>query len=116
LWFGGPIPYPDSGLSASLIRDLQAWEQSYYDALTPDFEWKSASAADDFSAEGATLAQRLAGELGSGYEVELRTGRPHARPVRFRAAATGANSRAVRAFDQLVATAGISSAGAHGSG
>lgn len=38
LWFEGPVDYDLTGLTPDLLHDLTAWEQSYYDSLTSDFD------------------------------------------------------------------------------
>lgn len=48
LWFRGPVNYNLTGLTSGLVLDLVCWEQSYYDALTPDFDWKSKDLARRF--------------------------------------------------------------------
>lgn len=101
LWFGGPVAYTSSGLNPELVRDLQDWEQSYYDALTPDLEWKSAELFRQFTQDGSGLARRVAEELGNAYEVELRSHEQGVPPSRFRGTGAITNPSAVAAFDEL---------------
>ena len=100
LWFGDPVDYDLTGLTQGLVSDLQAWERSYYASLTPDFDWKSPDAAHRFTEEGNRLAQRVADELGDGYEIEFSSYERDVPARRFRG--TGApNARAAAAFDVL---------------
>jgi hypothetical protein len=103
LWFGGPVPYDESGLTEGLVRELEDWEQSYYDSLTPDEDWKSAELARQFTAEGNRLAGRVADELGDGYDVQFSSYEPGVPPRRFRGARTALNPRATAAFAELAA-------------
>jgi hypothetical protein len=103
LWLSEPVPYEVSGLTDGLVRELEAWEQFYYDSLTPDEDWKSAELARQFTAEGNRLAGRVADELGDGYEVQFRSYEPDV-PVRtFRGKRPTLNPRAAAAFGELVA-------------
>ncbi|HRO29007.1 MULTISPECIES: hypothetical protein [Micrococcaceae] len=104
LWFGGPVPYDESGLSEGLVRELEDWEQSYCDSLTPDEDWKSSELARQFTAEGNRLAQRVADELGDGYEVQFSSYEPGVPPRRFRGARSSLNPQAAAAFGELEAT------------
>ncbi|HRO31757.1 hypothetical protein [Citricoccus sp.] len=103
LWFGGPVPYDESGLTDGLVRELEDWEQSYYDSLTPDEDWKSAELARQFTAEGNRLAQRVADELGDGYQVQFSTYETGVPPRRFRGTRPVLNPRATAAFGELEA-------------
>ncbi|ALE06435.1 hypothetical protein AL755_14820 [Arthrobacter sp. ERGS1:01] len=49
------------------------WEDSYYQSLTPEWAWKSPAVAADFTAAGNGVAERLADELGQGFEVEFQS-------------------------------------------
>ncbi|MBF4992704.1 hypothetical protein ITX31_01075 [Arthrobacter gandavensis] len=103
LWLGDPIGYEATGLDAGLISSLQAWEESYYRSLTPDFQWISPEAARQFTAEGNRLAQLLANELGEDYEISFNSyedGVPHRV---FQSSGTKPNSSAVAAFNTLAA-------------
>ena len=73
LWFVvGPVRYSESALSPRLVRELQEWEQSYYDGLTPDYEWRSPERGrTGRRAEGERLAQLVADELGSEFEIDF---------------------------------------------
>lgn len=76
-WFGGVLwlldllKYEETGLSQELIDDLDTWEQSYYDSLTEDVEFKTPELASRFMAMGNVLAQRVANEVGPDYVIEL---------------------------------------------
>jgi hypothetical protein len=101
LWLDVPLGYEVTGLSEGLVDELKAWELSYYAALTPDTSWKSADLATRFTEEGNRLAQRIADELGPGYEIEFRSYEEGAPTRRFQG--TGApNATAVAAFTALV--------------
>lgn len=104
LWFGGPVAYRFSGLTPELVRGLKDWEQSYYDSLTPDLEWKSAELVRQFTEEGEHLARRVADELGDGYEVELKSYEQGVPSSRFRGTRATLNPRAATAFDELTAS------------
>lgn len=71
LSFHEPVAYASLGLSSGLVRDLEKWERSYYDALGPELGWKSAELARQFKITGNYLAGRVAEELGQDYEVEF---------------------------------------------
>lgn len=101
LWFDGPVSYEDTRLRSELVAELQAWDLSYYKALTPEFEWKSADLARRFTAEGNRLAQMLADELGQEYEVEFESYEPGAQARRFRSTGPALNKAAEAAFDRL---------------
>ncbi|MCD4853266.1 hypothetical protein LN996_20805 [Arthrobacter sp. AK01] len=104
LWLDVPISYELTGLTEGLVHELRDWEQFYYESLTRDFTWKSADRTVNYTTEGHRLAQRVADELGDGYEVEFRSYEENARTHRFRGT-NGPNPRAVAAFDVLVAVA-----------
>lgn len=103
LWFGGPIPYPDTGLSSGLVEDLNAWEQRYYDALTQDFDWVSPDLAGQFTAAGNALAQRLADELGEDFVIEFRSYEPNTAAHRFSGSGAALNRQAASTMGALLA-------------
>jgi hypothetical protein len=105
LWFEGPVDYDLTGLTPDLLHDLTAWEQSYYDSLTSDFDWTSEDEARRFTAEGNLLARRVADEIGDGYDVELATYEENAPARRFRGRDPALNARAAAAFAVLAAAA-----------
>ncbi|MGW9404163.1 hypothetical protein ACWGQ2_09370 [Arthrobacter sp. NPDC055585] len=101
LWLDEPVSFEVSGLSPELVHSLQAWEESYYRSLTPDFEWVSDGAARLFTAEGNRLAQRLADELGDGYEVSFKSYEDGVPRRIFRSSGAAPNAAAVAAFNKL---------------
>lgn len=101
LWFTEPIDYGAAKLSGHLTRDLTRWEQSYYEGLNEDYEWKTASLSHRFAIEGAQLAQRVADELGDEFEIELVTFADGIPERRFQGQAGALNSRAAAAFRVL---------------
>ncbi|MGP5165630.1 hypothetical protein ACTXOR_08290 [Arthrobacter rhombi] len=101
LWFRDPIDYDLAQLSDGLVHDLARWEQSYYDALNPDFGWKYADLARRFIAEGNRLAQCVADELGDGYEFEFASYEEDVPTQRFHGKGPARNLRASAAFDAL---------------
>ncbi|MGO4103626.1 hypothetical protein AB4Y63_06715 [Leifsonia sp. YAF41] len=97
LWFVvGPVRYSESALSPTLVRELEEWEQSYYDGLTPDYEWRSPERGEQVSAEGERLAQLVADELGSEFEIDFAD-------RRFRSTSAADNPNAATAFRDLAA-------------
>lgn len=104
LWLDGPIDYSLTRLPEGLVHELRDWEQFYYESLTRDFTWKSAETAARYTAEGHRLAQRVADELGDGYEVEFWPSEENARPHRF-CGTRAPNPQVVAAFDALAAAA-----------
>ncbi|SEJ71099.1 hypothetical protein SAMN04487917_110113 [Arthrobacter sp. yr096] len=101
LWLNLPIDYELTGLPGDLVDELRAWELSYYASLTPEIKWKSAALATRFTEEGNRLAQRVADELGPGFEIEFRSYEEGVPTRRFRGIAA-ANATAVAAFTALV--------------
>ncbi|MGO4147573.1 hypothetical protein AB4Y77_21055 [Paenarthrobacter sp. YAF11_1] len=104
IWLDGPIDYSLTGLPQGLVHELRDWEQFYYESLTRDFTWKSAERAARYTSEGHRLAQRVADELGDGYEVEFKPFEENARPHRF-CGTKAPNQQAVAAFGALIAAA-----------
>ena len=103
LWFGGPVDYDRAGLTQELVHDLRNWERSYYDSLTSGQEWKSTDLARRFTLEGNALAQRVADELGDGYQIVFRSYEQDAPSRRFRGTGPALNPRAAAAFAELAA-------------
>ncbi|MFJ6534593.1 hypothetical protein ACIQH5_00045 [Paenarthrobacter sp. NPDC091711] len=101
LWLDLPIDYELTSLPEDLVDELRAWELSYYASLTPEISWKSAALATRFTEEGNRLAQRVADELGPGFEIEFRSYQEGVPTRRFRGVAA-ANATAVAAFTALV--------------
>lgn len=102
LWLDVPIEYSLTGLTEELVHELRDWEQFYYDSLTRDFTWKSTERAAKYTVEGQRLAQRVADELGDGYEVEFKPYGENAQARRFHGT-KAPNATAVAAFDALEA-------------
>ncbi|WP_123571220.1 hypothetical protein [Frigoribacterium sp. PhB118] len=71
LWLGDAVDHSDVHLSPGLVADLDAWDAFHRSRLDPDLG--SHAEADDrtFARTGAALADRLADELGVGFEVHL---------------------------------------------
>ncbi|HJX78732.1 hypothetical protein [Glutamicibacter sp.] len=101
LWFTEPIDYATAQLSPALTHELSQWEQSYYDGLNRDFEWKSPSLAHRFGAEGERLAQRVADELGDRFEIELLAFVEDVPERKFRASGPALNPHAAKVFNAL---------------
>lgn len=98
LWFREPIDYEDAKLSAGLTEDLKRWEQSFYEGLNRDYEFKSEALARKSVEEGKVLAQRVADELGENFVIELQEDDPNGR---YRAKGPALNTEAAAAFDAL---------------
>ncbi len=104
LWLDVPIEYSLTGLTEGLVQELRDWEQFYYDSLARDFTWTSEGSAAKYTAEGLRLAQRVADELGDGYEVEFKPYGDNVQARRFHGT-KAPNAIAVAAFDALAAAA-----------
>ncbi|WP_231440721.1 hypothetical protein [Brevibacterium zhoupengii] len=103
LWLVFPIDYEDTGLSPDLISQLDAWEQSYYDALDADFDWKSAREARAFTQSGIDLAGQVANELGEEFVVEFASYEHHAPTYTVQSRRPADNDEAFAAFSTIVA-------------
>lgn len=103
LWLYGPVPYADAKLSPALTADLEAWEAAYYASLDSNQSWKHPQAAAPFTATGRKLAQRLAEELGDGFEVDFHSYAPRSLRKRFRSEQPSQNPAAADAFRAMVA-------------
>ena len=101
LWFNEPIDYATARLSAALTQELSRWEQSYYDGLNRDYEWKSPGLARQFGVAGERLAQRVADELGDGFEIELVASVGDMPDRKFRSNGPALNPQAAQVFDAL---------------
>ncbi|WP_141362747.1 hypothetical protein [Glutamicibacter uratoxydans] len=98
LWFRNPIRYEDSKLSADLVEDLKRWEQSFYEGLNRDYEFKSETLACRFVEDGKILAQRVADELGENFVIELQEDNAAGR---YQAKRQALNAEAAVAFDAM---------------
>ncbi len=67
------VRFRGAGLSDALIERMEAWEDSYYAALTDDIKWRSAEELKRCDAEGMELAHELAVAIGPDFEVEYRS-------------------------------------------
>ncbi|MFD1714003.1 hypothetical protein ACFSBZ_05925 [Amnibacterium flavum] len=102
LWFvGGPVDYPDSGLSDQLCDDLAEWERVYDEAMVPDFAWGSIDKERAHSEEGLRLARVVAEEVGDAFEVEV-DDPDSSDSGRIKGVGQGANPAAAAAFRELV--------------
>lgn len=100
IWFAiGPVSYNDAKISSQLRSDMEAWEDFYYAAQTEDFRWRRPEGREWFNAEGRRLAERLAGEVGSRFEVEVRVYRN--KKVRVNSKAEPTNPEAAEAFETI---------------
>jgi hypothetical protein len=100
IWFAmGPVSYDDAKISSQLRRDMEAWEDFYYPAQTEEFGWRRREDGEWFTAEGRRLAERLAGEVGSRFEVEFRVYRN--KKVRVSSNAEPSNPEAAEAFESI---------------
>ncbi len=102
LWVDGPVDYADTGLSTELVEDLQAWEQSYYDGLNRDYDFRSRGLELKFILEGVRLAKLVSAEIGSGHLVEYLGAKSLNRPALVRCPGTASNPVAAKCFDDLV--------------
>ncbi|MGO2376636.1 hypothetical protein [Brevibacterium aurantiacum] len=103
LWIVFPIDYEDTDLSPDLVSQLDAWEQSYYEALDADFNWKSADAARAFTQTGIDLVGQLANELGEEFTVEFASYEPRAPTYTVQSRRPADNDEACAAFSAIVA-------------
>ena len=71
LWLGDAVDHSDVHLSPGLVADLDAWDAFYRSRLDPDLGTPSDADDRTFARTGAALADRLADELGVGFEVHL---------------------------------------------
>lgn len=101
LWLDDPVGYEDSCVSAELATDLKRWEQAFYDSTNEDFEWLTPQSASAHTAQGNVLAQRVADEVGPGFEIEFSTYEPGVSARIFRAVGPAQNADAARAFSEL---------------
>jgi hypothetical protein len=101
LWFPYAVDYTVTALDPALVTDLIRWEIGYYDALDDDFGWRSPLLASAFTADGVSLALRLAVQLGAGFDVEFASYESGVATRRFRSEFPADNPRAAAAFNAL---------------
>ncbi|KRC59117.1 hypothetical protein ASE14_15155 [Agromyces sp. Root81] len=71
VWFPYPVPYEESGLSPTLVADLQAWGRLHDTGLDHEQQWRSPELPAMADEQRQGLAHRLGDELGSAFEVEF---------------------------------------------
>ena len=113
VWISQPIHYEETGLSAELVAELDAWEQFYYDSLNSDIEWASESAARTFTVEGTRLAGLVSAEVGPGFTIEFSSYEVNVETVHIRAETSAQNPTAEEAFTQLFEEAEACEAAEH---
>lgn len=106
LWLDGPVDYERTALSPGLIRELQAWEWSYYDALDADFNWKSPVDARTFTQTGIDLAGQVANQLGEEFVVEFASYETAAPTHTVQSRRLADNDEAFAAFSAIAAELG----------
>jgi len=65
IWYQGPVPYAETGLSSRLIAEMEQWESRYYKSIGRSHELMSAHLA-----RGLELARALSEEIGDILPVE----------------------------------------------
>ncbi|PQZ92136.1 hypothetical protein CQ018_11450 [Arthrobacter sp. MYb227] len=101
LWISEPINYSQTGLSASLIEELMAWEQLFYDSLNRDHEFASRGLEDRFTRAGITLAKKIASEIGSDFIVQYDAAASLNEPIHYQCPGTASNKQAAASFQDL---------------
>ncbi|ROS51242.1 hypothetical protein [Frigoribacterium sp. PhB24] len=71
LWLGDALDHARAHLSSGLVADLDAWDAYHRTRLDPDLGAHAEADERTFARTGAALAERLADELGVGFEVHL---------------------------------------------
>lgn len=103
LWLVYPVDYEDTALSPGLIRELEAWERSYYESLDADFNWKSAEDVRAFTKTGIDLAGQVANQLGEEFAVEFASYEHAAPTYTVQSRRRADNEEASAAFSTIVA-------------
>lgn len=99
IWFaGGPVNYEDARLSAPLETDLRAWDALHYESGDRPGSWSLPEADEEIVAVGHRLAQRLARELGSDFEIEVDSDPRRPGTTRFHSPKAALNPDAAGAF------------------
>jgi 8-oxo-dGTP pyrophosphatase MutT (NUDIX family) len=120
IWFAiGPVDYEDVRLTDSLEADLRAWEAAFYRDYEFTKGWKSDAAAASYFESGLALAERLADEFGTTFEVEFIAEDPYRGKHRFRSPVAATNAAAAdamraRSDDELAWSAEMSELQAQG--
>lgn len=98
IWFSSPVSYSDTRLDQDLIDDLRRWDNGFYAARKPDYEWHNPDDAAQYYQVGTELARRLAEQIGHDFQVRYDVGDGH-RYVR--ASGDGDNRAAAAAFRRM---------------
>lgn len=99
VWYGGPRDYDEMHLSPDLERDLQVFDDWYYDAEDPLEQYAvRADVRYDFEREGERLAQALAKQLGAPFSVTVIHPGHSAESRTYRSPSAATNPRAHAAF------------------
>jgi hypothetical protein len=85
IWFFGPVPYEQTRLTDELVTALRAWDDSHWASIDLETRrFRSEQLSSSFSAKASDLAERIAGEVGPGFQVEcedvVRSRRPATNP------------------------------------
>lgn len=86
------------------MPQADAWEVSYYAALTDDIKWKSGAESERFDAAGVELAHELTVELGPDVEVEYHSYLGPGAKTHFRSRGPASNPAAQKAFSARATT------------
>jgi hypothetical protein len=70
VWFQGPVPYEETGLSQRLIDDMEDWEAAYYASLDELHSFASKRAESIHVTRGLTIARALSDEIGDLLPIE----------------------------------------------
>jgi hypothetical protein len=107
MWFAlGPVDYQDARLSGPLESGLRAWDALHYAGRDRGGDWSSPEADEEIVAVGQRLAQRLARELGSDFEVEVDSHPRRPETTRFHSHTVALNPEAAEAFHAMAEEAG----------
>ncbi|QCR42238.1 hypothetical protein C1N91_00505 [Curtobacterium sp. SGAir0471] len=99
VWYGGPRDYDEMHVSPDLERDLQVFDDWYYDAEDPLEQYAVRSnVRHDFEREGERLAQALAKELGAPFSVTVIHPGDRSGSRTYRSPVAATNPRAHAAF------------------
>jgi hypothetical protein len=101
LWFDMPVHYSDTGLTETLVADLQKWEDTFYESLNADFEFVSRAAEAKHGKEGLKLAERVSAEVGPSFVIECDAPDGKTEKVHLRAESPAENPAAEAAFTRL---------------